>query len=100
MIRHWQISTQSKETLLYRHQQVGNGKAKVCTDGVAKEPYGDACSDNDDAPHPAQGDIAVGEPQYEQWREQAYQNDSQLHNVGITFLRPDYQADCPSSPHH
>ena len=42
MIRHWQISTQSKETLLYRHQQVGNGKAKVCTDGVAKEAHGDA----------------------------------------------------------
>ncbi len=42
MIRHWQISTQSKETLLYRHQQVGNGKPEIGTYGVAKEPYGNA----------------------------------------------------------
>jgi len=42
MIRHWQISTQSKETLLYRHQQVGDGKPEIGTYGVTKEPYGDA----------------------------------------------------------
>ena len=42
MIRHWQISTQSKETLQYRHQQVGDGKPEIGTYGVAKEPYGDA----------------------------------------------------------